>query len=986
MWSHKLTSLRFKNLLKIKEYKPKTLVYVFLGVLLLLAILGLTRYTFFQSNHSQLEIALIASFDDQNESESKLLEKGLIDGLNSLGMAKHFLIKNINDDQTRNGLAANKTSLESNNSLFTMVGPLSRATSSDYPEIAEELKIPLLVPRSTPKEFQDPEWSFSMQPNMFTKSGLVNSVLLKDIQPKRIGVVINAADRGSPYFTGITQTLLDSNIQVESTELVKLATLDDAKSTSSLVQFDLLYLDLSTDFAAAVVKNLKDQNYSGNVVLFDDRLKPNFYQEFATFPKERERPGFYTNNLLIVSAFSGNVSNDQGRLLAQNYIDKNGKNPESTYVSGYDTGVLLANYYKNKYQLEKKHLTTAEAREDFKVWLSKLESTNITMSNFSGDVKFGVTHERNVPPRILKYKDNNRLEPYSSQLSNMPPIRVADDDRTIVIDYQDPTYAIVNHLKYTIVPVAFTGIHLRSISDISINKGIYKGDFDIWFRSKTVIDPQDIMFDPAPDEIPKAEIVETEKSGDMQYTRIRFKGTFPFYIQPIDIGLGTINVQIRWFNKKLNSSNLFFVIDYDALNTGNKIDPIYKKINREGTIDPSAGYSAINSMLSAAESQFPSYGNLRTIGNTDSYSTSLFKLTMSSSGGLLSKASIVNFLPNFTLGLICLLILAGIVCVKFSKKIIPTMNVPPIVGSILGLALLYFWEMFFFTNSYTQLLPRGWMLLIRNLLDLVNYLLLASILSDLVGALFRSRKNYSGVGGTIIKAIRFMIYVVAIALFYTNVLERDILPILATSSVILTVVGLAVRDVIFDFVAGIAISFDKTFKVGQWVNFQSKERRIDGVIEHLTWRNVMIRSKDETKHVIPNSQIYAIIISNNSITDGNRRVDATFFTNTHVDIHTVYQVVMAMTLETLKKIPGVPLDKPVRIIFEKIHADGLQLKLQFFLRDRESGEQARSILLHDLHSELARINALPAKMVQSQDFSFLEDQVIKKLSAGAEDY
>lgn len=229
-----------------------------------------------------------------------------------------------------------------------------------------------------------------------------------------------------------------------------------------------------------------------------------------------------------------------------------------------------------------------------------------------------------------------------------------------------------------------------------------------------------------------------------------------------------------------------------------------------------------------------------------------------------------------------------------------------------------------------------------------------------------------------------MIYVIAVALYYTNVLEKDILPILATSSVILTVVGLAVRDVIFDFVAGIAISFDRTFKPGQWVNFQAKDRRIDGVIEELGWRNVIIRSKDDTKHVIPNSQIYAIIISNNSITDGNRRVDATFFTNTHVDINHVYKVVMDMTLETLKKIPGVPLDKPVRIIFEKIHADGLQMKLQFFLRDRESGEQARSILMHDLHQELARINALPAKMVQSQDFEFLKDQVITKFSAGIE--
>ena len=983
-WGHKLLISKLEKLKKFQKVKFKNLGYIFLGILLIAAISALTRMTFFQNNASTFEIALIANFNDQNDSDSQLLEQGLREGLNSTGVANHFLIKQINDDQTRNGLTANKTTLESKNTILTMVGSLHRSSVGDYPDIAEELKIPLLIPRSTPKELQDPDWTFAMQSNMFTKSGLVSSLLLKDIKPKRIGVVINAEDRGSPYFTGITQTLLDSNIQVESTELVKLTNIDDAKSSNSLVQFDLLYLDLNTEFAAAVIKNLKDHNYLGNIVLFDDRLKANFYEEFSGLPKEREQAGFYTNNVMLVSSFSGNVSNDQGRILSQKYIDKNDKNPEPTYVSGYDTGVLLGTYYKNQYQHLQKPLTLEQVREDFKKWLVKLDSDPIFMNNFNGEVKFGITHERNVPPRILVYRDNNRLEPYSSQLANTAPIRVADDDRTIVIDYQDPKYAIVNHLKYTVVPVAFTGIHLRSISDISINKGLYKGDFDLWFKSKVPIEPQDIMFEPAPDEVPDAQIIETEKSGDMIYTRIRFKGTFPFHIQPIDIGLGTININFRWFNKKLNASDLFFVIDYDSLNIGKKIDPIYKKINREGTIDPSAGYSAINSMLSAVEAQVPAYGNLRTIGNTDSYSSSLLKITLSSTASLLSKASIVNFLPNFTLGLICLVIFAGIVFVKYSKKILPQSNFPPIFASILGLALLYFWEMFFFTNSYTQFLPRGWMLLIRNLLDLVNYLLIASILCDLFSAICRLRKNFSSIGNTIVKAIRFMIYVVALALYYTNVLEKDILPILATSSVILTVVGLAVRDVIFDFVAGIAISFDPTFKPNQWVHFQLKERRIDGVIEGLGWRNVIIRSKDETKHIIPNSQIYAIIISNNSITDGNRRVDATFFTNTQVDINVIYKVVMDMTLETLKRIPGVPLDKPVRIIFEKIHADGLQLKLQFFLRDRESGEQARSILLQDLHQELAKINALPAKMVQSQDFKFLEDQVVMKYAAGSE--
>ena len=980
-----MQNIDIKNLIQNAKSRPIYFIFALIGLLVLLStLLSVNFKSLFQGSGQQLEIALIANFENQSASDADLLEKGLQDGFKSLGVEKGFLVKRISDGENKESLEKIKSSLEASKSILTMIGPLSRKSVNDFPELAEELNMPLVVPRSLPKELQDPTWTFAMQQNMFTKSGLVTSLLLKNITPKRIGVVIREEDRSSPYFTGITQILLDSNTDVESTELVKLESLDDAKSTTTLIQYNFLYLDLTTDYAVEVIKNLKDHNYQGEIILFNDRLEANFAKQFESLPKERENPGFYTKKVKIVTNFSHIVSNDMGRQLAQKYIDEKKRTPEPFYVTGYDTGVLLGTYYQQVYLKQSKRLPIDELRKNFREWMISLENQNLSMNNFTGDVKFSVTHERNSPPRLLQYSDNNLIEPYSLQLSNTTPIRVADDDRTITIDYQDPKSAIVNHLKYTIVPVAFSAIHIRSISDISINKGQFKGDFDIWFRSKVPISPEDIAFDPAPEELPKAEIIDTQERDNLTYTRVRFKGTFPFLLQPTDIGLSTINIQLRWLHKKLNAANLFLVIDYDALNYGGALDPIYKKMNREGVIDPSTGYSAIYSMISAVEHSIPTYGNLQSIGNYDNYSTGWLKLTLSSNTSLFSKATIVNFLPNFTLGLICLAFLAALIFIKFSKKVFPNMVIPKITGYILGLGLLFVWEMFFFTNSYTQLLSPSWMLLIRNSLDFINYMLMAALISELIRLIFNKRKNFSGIGETILKVISFLIYVIALALFYTNVLERDILPILATSSVILTVVGLAIRDVIFDFIAGLAISFDKTFKLGQWVNFQSKERRIDGVIEELGWRNVIIRSKDETKHIIPNSQIYAIIISNTSITDGNRRVDATFFTNTQVDINQVYQVVMDKTIETLQKIPGAAMDKTVRIIFERIHADGLQLKVQFFLLDRESGEQARSILLRELHQELAKINALPAKMVQSNDVSLKEESMALKTAMGSE--
>jgi len=956
-----------QNLPRKAKTSPIYVIFSLVGILVLLsAIFSFNFSTLFQGTNQQLEVALIANFEKQNANDADLLEKGFQDGLKSIGAEKGFRINRLSDSENKESLENIKSKLEDSKSTFAMVGPLSRKSIADFPELAEQLNIPLIVPRSLPKELQDPSWAFAMQQNMFTKSGLVTSLLIKDFTPKRIGVVIREEDRNSPYFTGITQILLDSNAEVESTELVKLQSLEDAKSTTSLMQYNLLYLDLNTDFTVEVIKNLKDNNYQGQIVVFDDRLESSFVKKFKSLPKERENPGFYTQQVKIVSNFSHILSNYAGRVLAQKYIEEQDKTPEPTYVTGYDTGVLLGTYYKDIYLKQSKRFSVEELRKDFQQWLINLENQNLPMNNFTGDVKFSIFHERNIPPRLLQFSTKNFIEPYSSQLSNSPPMRVADDDRTIKIDYQDPNSAIVNSLKYTIVPVAFTAIHVRSISDISINKGQFKGDFDLWFRSKVPITAEDISFSPSPEENLKSEIIETQKKDHLIYTRIRFKGTFPFFIKPNDIGLGTINFQISWFNKKLDATRLFFVIDYDALNQNGQSDPIYQKINREGAIDPSAGYSAITSMISSVEASIPSYGNIQTLGSTANYSTALLKLSFNSTSNLISKASIVNLLPNFTLGLICLLIASSLIALKFSKRFFPKFHVPPIVGYLLGLFLLFFWEMFFFTNQYAQLIPRGWMLLLRNILDFINYMLIAAILTEFVRILFQKRKNNNGISTTIMKVIRFLIYIVALAFFYTNVLEKDILPILATSSVILTVVGLAVRDVIFDFVAGIAISFDQTFKINHWVNFQAKERRIDGMIEDLGWRNVIIRSKDDLKHVIPNSQIYAQIISNASITDGNRRVDATFLTNTHVSIDLIYQTVMDCALETLKTIPGVPFEKPVRIIFEKIHADGLQLKLQFFLRDKESGEQARSILLNAIHTRLASIHALPAIMVQSQ--------------------
>jgi len=128
------------------------------------------------------------------------------------------------------------------------------------------------------------------------------------------------------------------------------------------------------------------------------------------------------------------------------------------------------------------------------------------------------------------------------------------------------------------------------------------------------------------------------------------------------------------------------------------------------------------------------------------------------------------------------------------------------------------------------------------------------------------------------------IFAAVFAAYYTNVLGRDFLPILATSSVLLTVVGLALRELILDAVSGISLSVEQSLKVGHWILLRTKEQTLHGVIEVMGWRNVRMRSRDDQIHFVPNSLIFQTILTNFSMMKGYTRVEIPFEVSSRADL------------------------------------------------------------------------------------------------------
>ncbi len=94
-----------------------------------------------------------------------------------------------------------------------------------------------------------------------------------------------------------------------------------------------------------------------------------------------------------------------------------------------------------------------------------------------------------------------------------------------------------------------------------------------------------------------------------------------------------------------------------------------------------------------------------------------------------------------------------------------------------------------------------------------------------------------------------IVYLVAVLSIIGTVTGVNVAPLLATSTVITVVLGLALQDTLGNLFAGLALSLDKPFKEGEWILVDG----VEGRVEHAGWRSTVLRTFTWDTVVIPNS-------------------------------------------------------------------------------------------------------------------------------------
>jgi small-conductance mechanosensitive channel len=105
------------------------------------------------------------------------------------------------------------------------------------------------------------------------------------------------------------------------------------------------------------------------------------------------------------------------------------------------------------------------------------------------------------------------------------------------------------------------------------------------------------------------------------------------------------------------------------------------------------------------------------------------------------------------------------------------------------------------------------------------------------------------------------------AFIWLRVRGVDLTSLLATSAVITAVVGLALQDTLGNLVGGMAIQFDESIHVGDWIRVDD----LTGRVVEIRWRYTAVETRNWETVIIPNS----VLVKNRFLVLGRRQGEPT---------------------------------------------------------------------------------------------------------------
>jgi small-conductance mechanosensitive channel len=213
-------------------------------------------------------------------------------------------------------------------------------------------------------------------------------------------------------------------------------------------------------------------------------------------------------------------------------------------------------------------------------------------------------------------------------------------------------------------------------------------------------------------------------------------------------------------------------------------------------------------------------------------------------------------------------------------------------------------------------------------------------------------------GKNISSVVRFFVlailYGTALLLLLDWGLGVSVLPLLATSTVLTAILGLALQDTLKNVFAGLNMSLENSFEQGDWILFKvDGNESLYGQIVEIGWRTTKIKSLNNNYIVIPNSKFTMHELVNFSRPTTRHAKTVEIPVSLKADAKQVREA-LERAARTTEGILGDPAPAAIPLGITATH---ITYQLRFWLDNLDERERLTGEVLQRCWEELAKVEA-----------------------------
>jgi small-conductance mechanosensitive channel/CRP-like cAMP-binding protein len=210
--------------------------------------------------------------------------------------------------------------------------------------------------------------------------------------------------------------------------------------------------------------------------------------------------------------------------------------------------------------------------------------------------------------------------------------------------------------------------------------------------------------------------------------------------------------------------------------------------------------------------------------------------------------------------------------------------------------------------------------------------------------------RYPRLLGDLVRALLFGLAIVAILVY---VFDGAAMGLVATSSVVIAVIGFALRNILADVFSGIALNFERPYRLGDWLETGAGTI---GRVTEIDWRATQLRTRDGLTVIIPNGVIAGGRLVNYSRPGPDFRASLRVALDASVPVERAKRLLLAGALDADRAFPGLRPD----VLLQEFGEAGAVYVVRFWISDYAQENACRDAVATGVLAGLRRVGLAPA--------------------------